>query len=160
MLKSVSIEEPDFETASDVVAKCPNGKIKNRSTSAIYVIMRIDLDGPDTDADVLGYSYDMEYGCPFIESIAARDAFGKFWDFKKQGSPCFDPLDDDGLPRAPPAGRFMMWDLLDAEESLTAASLTIYQNSAKPLRRYKLCLAQPTINDFLAIETEKDKLFL
>ncbi len=147
------------------------GTIRGRSTASLYVVIKIDLDGPATDADAMGYSYDKEYGCPFIETIAARDCFGKFWDFKGQGSPCFDPIDDDGNTRPLPKRRFMMWDELDEESPedciprTIAASLTIYDYDAesathRAARRYKLCMVQPTIDDYVAIETEGDKLFL
>lgn len=45
------------EPAHDVVVKCPNGK-KKLPTASIYVVIRINLQGPETDADVIAYSYD------------------------------------------------------------------------------------------------------
>lgn len=162
--------EPVFDesTSHDVVARCPNGKIKGRSTAPIYVIIRINLDGTDTDADVIGYSYASEYGNPFMENIAARDAFGKFWNYK-DGSPCYDPVKDDGTERPFPEGRFIMWDEVDPDyegiPSVTVGSITIYEakeadKNRRPIRRYKMMQAQPTINDFMSIETAGDKKFL
>lgn len=163
--------DPKFEEGPehDVVARCPNGKIRGRSSAPIYVIMRVDMENPDEiDADVIAYSYENDLGSRFVETIAARDTFGKFWDFGAHGSPCFDPFRDDGSQRDFPPGRFMMWDEPEDEAPecprSTISSLTIYDGDApgKPraIRRYKVCLAQPTINDYIAMETEGDKLFL
>ena len=165
--------EPVFDdkVSHDVVERCPNGKIKGRSTAPVYVIIRINLDGVDTDADVLGYSYGPDYGCPFMETVAARDAFGKFWNYK-DGSPCFDPIKDDGSERPLPTDRFLMWDEIEEDydgiPSVTIGSLTIYEAKAegdseiarKPIRRYKMMQAQPSLNDFMSIETEGDRKFL
>jgi len=169
--------EPVFDekVSHDVVERCPNGKIKGKSTSPIYVIIRINLDGVDTDADVLGYSYGSDYGCPFMEMVAARDAFGKFWNYK-DGSPCFDPIKDDGSERPLPDGRFLMWDEIEEDydgiPSVTIGSLTIYEAKEetkpgepdntvrRPIRRYKMMQAQPSLNDFMAIETTGDRKFL
>ena len=176
MISSVEIADPKFDddVEHDVVARCPNGKIQGRSSAPIYVVIRIDFDDEGTDADVVAYSYDTDLGCTFIETIAARTTFGKFWNFKTNGSPCFDPICDDGSVRDPPNGRFMMWDEIEQDDAdvpdTTKASLTIYDldetgstNSKpkyKPIQRYKLCIAQPTINDYVAIETTGDKFFL
>lgn len=174
MIRATKIEEPVFETdprKTDVVERCPNGKIRGRSTSAIYVVVRINLDGADTDADVIGYSWDPDYGCPFMESIAARDCFGRWWDAAKYGSAVFDPVRDDGTEVPLPAEKFMMWDEPDEEDDgippSTVAAITIYDmfrpetpGTRRPLRRYKLERAQPTIRDYVAIETEGDRKFL
>ena len=166
-------EEPKFDEKvnHDVVSRCPNGKIKGKSTAPIYVIVRIDLDGVDTDADILGYSYSPDYGCPFLENIAARDCFGKFWNYK-DGSPCFDPIRDDGSERPLPEGRFIMWEEIEPDydgiPSVTVGAITIYEakeeakkeEDRRPIRRYKLMQAQISPNDFLAIETAGDRKFL
>jgi hypothetical protein len=173
MIRSEEVKDPDFEKeiaegrCRPVMDKCKNGKVRGRSSAPIYVVIRIDLDGADTDADVLGYSYSEDCGCPFIETVAARDAFGAFWNFQKNGSPCFDPIADDGSTRQPPTGRFIMWDELEESADpdnlpdTTKASLTIYEagDDHKPIRRYKLVMAQPTINDYVQMETAGDLLF-
>jgi len=173
-------EEPTFDEGrcTDVSLRCPNGRLRGVSTAAIYTVLRVNMEGEEPDADVLGYSYSEQFGCPFIETVAARDAFGRFWNFSKEGSPCYDPYDDAGELRPPPAGRFLMWDEPEEDDegipSPTRASLTIYDaregeptgdvladlQKRKAIRRYKFVLTQPTINDMVAIETEGDKLFL
>jgi hypothetical protein len=151
----------------DVVAKCPNGKLK-RNTAPIYVVIRVDVDGADTDADVIAYSYDADFGSKFIEQIACRETYGKFWDYKKDGSPCFDPYTDDGEERPFPDGRFMMWDETTLEDETDEAgmpmpatpTLVIFDGpDHHAIRKYKLSLAQLTINDYMSIETEGDRFF-
>lgn len=160
----------------DVIAKCPNGKIRGRITDNLYVVMRVDMEDPqNVDADVLAYSYDPdECGCQFMETVAARDCYGKWWDFAKDGSPCFDPYRSDGTEKPPPPGKFMMWDETEVSQDglpdTTVASLTIYNNSGisssaaasgiVAIRRYKLATAQPTVNDYIQCETEGDRVFL
>jgi len=172
----------------DIIARCPNGKIRGRITDNLYVVMRVDMeDLQNVDADVLAYSYDPdECGCQFMETIAARDCYGKWWDFTKDGSPCFDPYRSDGTEKPPPPGKFMMWDETggsgDSVPDTTVASITIYNNCGGgmsssssssssssttviptgilAIRRYKLVTAQPTINDYIQCETEGDRVFL
>lgn len=159
----VGLERPPPE--HDVVAKCRNGKLK-RATGDVYVVMRVTLAGRETDADAVAYSYDPDFGTPFVEQIACRELYGRFWDHKKEGSPCFDPFDDDGNEVPPPVGRrFMMWDAEQDEfdsEGMPVTptpSLTVYDVDGEPMRRYKIARVQLTINDLMAIETEGDRFF-
>lgn len=169
-VRNADDEEPVFDDTVEhnVVKRCQNGVVKGRSTAPIYVIVRIHLAGEDTDADILGYSYSPQYGCSFMEAVAAKDAFGTTWDYK-HGSPCFDPVTDDGSLRAFPQGRFIMWDEpeepCDGIPSATVGSITVYEadkgmEQRETIRRYKFMQAQPTLNDFLAIETEGDRKFI
>lgn len=176
-IRNADDEEPRFDDSKchDVVARCKNGTVTGRSTAPIHVIIRINLNGRDTDADVMGYSYSPDLGLPYMELIAAKDAFNVFWDYRKNGSPCFDPIRDDGSERPLPSGRFMMWDEfeddLDGMPKVTLGSITLYEaadpdtdptkpDSHKPFRRYKFMTAQPTINDYMAIETVGDRKFI
>jgi hypothetical protein len=184
-IRNADNEEPRFDDGDekkshDVVERCPNGKIRGRSTAAIYVIVRVNLDsrgGGDVDADVLGYSYDANYGQPFMEIVAAKDAFNVFWSYEKNlgRGPCFDPVGDDGEDKPLPAERFMMWDDikedLDGVPSMTVAAITIYEaaeagtdpndaRTRRAIRRYKFMKAELTINDYMAIETSGDQKFL
>lgn len=172
MIREEEVKDPDYDEdiktgkCMKVMDKCTQGRARGLSSNPIFVVIRVELDGADTDADVLGYSHSEDYGCPFIETIAARDAFGTFWNYKKNGSPCFDPIADDGSERPLPNGRFIMWDEPDEPNpdglmEMTRASLTIYEAGTdhKPIRRYKLVMAQPTINDYMAMETAGDLLF-
>jgi hypothetical protein len=138
----------------------------------LLICIRIDLAGKDTDADVIGYSRDVSLGGSFLEIIAARDIHGKFWDFRKNGSPCFDPIADDGTLNPLPAGKFLMWDEIEQHPdipSTTRASITAYAaaedgsdpsdiSARRAVRRFKLSVAQPTINDLMATSTEGDRL--
>lgn len=174
-MASVPVEDPVFPEAgpqTDVVARCPNGKIKGRSTAAIFVVMRINVEGVDTDADVMCYSHETQFAGRFMEYIAARDCFGQDWN-PKHGSAVWSPYRDDGSDRPVPPGRFMMWD--EQEEDIdgvpppTVCSLTIYDSAPEgyvegdartPIRRYKLVSTNITIHDYMAIETAGDTKFI
>lgn len=175
MIRSTKVEDPVFEedpAKTNVLARCPNGKVRGRSTAPVYVVIRINLEDADNvDADVIGYSWDPDIGMPFIESIAARDCFGKWWNADKYGSAVYDPVRDDGTEAPVPPEKFMMWDEIEGDcdgmLTPTAASLTVYDmfrpetpDVRKPLRRYKLACAQLTIKDYVAIETDGDRKFL
>lgn len=155
--------KPDPE--HDVVAKCKNGK-KHLSTSSIYVVIRVNLQGIETDADVIAYSYDPDFGSKFVEQIAATEVFGQFWDYDKNGSPCFDPFNDDGTEKPVPSGRFLMWDEETAEDKLDdqgmpipACPTLIVFDGEVAIRKYKVALAPLTVHDLISIETEGDKMF-
>jgi hypothetical protein len=149
----------------DVVAKCPNGK-KRLPTASIHVVIRVNLQGIDTDADVIAYSYDSDFGSKFVEQIASTEVFGRFWNYEKNGSPCFDPLNDDGSEKPMPKGKFMMWDLDSLEETVDdqgmpvkpCPTLIIFDGET-PIRKYKVALAPITVQDLVSIETEGDKFF-
>lgn len=145
----------------DVVARCPNGKIIGRSGADIYVVFRIDLE--QMDADALAYSYDEDFGGKFIEQIACREVYGKFWDFEKMGSPCWDPYGKDGQEMPKPKGKFMMWDepeetAPDAMPVPKAICLTVYDGE-RAVRRYKMATIGINVFDLIAMETEGDKFF-
>jgi hypothetical protein len=142
------------------------------SLKPILVCIRVNLAGRDTDADVLGFSRNLELGGGFLEVVAARDIYAKFWDHRKFGSPCFDPFTDEGDLKPLPPGKFIMWDEIEQHPdipSTTRASITAYDaaepdtdpndlGKRKAIRRFKLSLAQPTINDLMAVNTEGDRL--
>ena len=156
------------DPAHDVVAKCKNGKL-HRPVDDVYVIIRIDLEASEPDADAIAYSYDTVFGSQFVEQIACRELYGRFWNHEKDGSPCFDPFEDGGGQRPMPHGRLMMWDAVDDtgndENGLPkpiVPCLTIYGEGPehKPMKRYKVAKVQLTIHDLMSIETEGDKMFL
>lgn len=160
----VTVEPPkDIDPAHDVVKKCKFGK-KKLSINPIYVIIRIHIDGENSDAQVVAYSYEQDIGSRFVEQIAAKEVYGRFWDFEKEGSPCFDPIDSSGEEKPIPEGMFLMWngnDDLDEYgdfDTSTAPALTVY-NNGKPITRFKVSLANININDLMLIETEGDKFF-
>jgi hypothetical protein len=138
----------------------------------LLICIRIDLAGKNTDADVLGFSRNLDLGGGFMETVAARDIYGKFWDFRKNGSPCFDPFTDEGELKPLPVGKFIMWDELEQHPDIpntTKASITAYAaaeantnpndlSKRQAIRRFKLSLAQPTINDLMATNTDGDRL--
>lgn len=142
------------------------------SLKPILVCIRVNLAGRDTDADVLGFSRNLELGGTFLEIVAARDIYAKFWDHRKFGSPCFDPFTDGGDLKPLPPGKFIMWDEIEQHPdipSTTRASITAYDaaepdtdpndlSKRKAIRRFKLSLAQPTIHDLMAVNTEGDRL--
>ena len=152
----------------DVVARCPNGRL-HRPVDDVYVIVRINLDEDDVDADAIAYSYDTRFGSQFVEQIACRELYGRFWDHDKEGSPCFDPFGDGGESRPLPRGSFMMWDDDGSSEDDKATglpkeavpSLTIYGEGPAhvALKRYKVARVQLTIQDLMSIETDGDKFF-
>lgn len=149
----------------DVVAKCPNGK-KKLPTSSIFVVIRVNLQGVDTDADVIAYSYDPDFGSKFVEQVASTEVYGKFWDYEKNGSPCFDPVNEDGSEKPIPQGKFMMWDEESAEDKqddsgmpIVACPTLIIFDGETPIRKYKIALAQLTVQDLISIETEGDRFF-
>lgn len=152
----------------DVVLKCKNGRL-HRPVEDIYVVIRINLEDEDVDADAIAYSYDTQFGSQFVEQIACRELYGRFWDHEKEGSPCFDPYGDGGETRPLPRGRFMMWDDDGSSEDDLATglpkpavpSLTIYAEAPehKAIKRYKVAKIQLTIQDLMSIETEGDRFF-
>lgn len=163
MQTGTGLERPPPE--HDVVAKCRNGK-KKLPTAPIYVVIRVNLQGVDTDADVISYSYDPDFGSKFVEQIASTEVFGKFWDYDKNGSPCFDPFNDDGSEKPLPKDKFMMWDEESLDERLDeqgmpigACPTLIIFDGEIPIRKYKVALAQLTVRDLVSIETEGDKFF-
>lgn len=158
---------PD-DPSHDVVKKCKNGKL-HRPVDDVYVIFMIDLEGKDgPDVTAIAHSYSQDFGSEFVEQIACRHLFGRFWDHSKEGSPCFDPYDDNGELRSLPPGRFMMWDetddTADDEHGLPqpyVPTLTVYGDlpDHKPVRRYKVAKTQLTIQDLMSIETDGDIFF-
>jgi hypothetical protein len=158
---------PD-DPAHDVVKKCRNGRLL-KPVDDVYVIIRINLEGDCPDADALAHSYDPDFGSKFVEQIACREIYGRFWDYDKEGTPCFDPYTDDGEGMRPfPSGMFMMWDIEDDSDDpstgvpkVAVPSLTIYGEGPehKPMRRYKVAKTQLTIQDLMAIETDGDRFF-
>ena len=119
------------------------------------------------DADAIAHSYDPDFGSQFVEQIACRELYGRFWDYDKEGSPCFDPYGDGGEMRTFPSGSFMMWDQQaegDDEHGVpmqVVPSLTIYGEGPehKPTKRYKVAKTQMTIQDLISIETDGDRFF-
>ena len=157
---------PD-DPAHDVVKKCKNGRL-HRPVDDVYVIIRINLEGDCPDADALAHSYDQDFGSQFVEQIACREIYGRFWDHEKEGSPCFDPCGDGGEIRPFPSGTFMMWDPEDYGDDeatgipkIKSPTLTIYGPGPdhKPVRRYKVARTQLTIQDLMSIETNGDRFF-
>ena len=149
----------------DVVAKCRNGK-KKLSTSSIYVVIRVNLQGVDTDADVIAYSYDADLGSKFVEQIAATEVFGRFWSYEKDGSPCFDPFNIDGSEKPIPKTKFMMWDEDTLDDTVddqgmpaSACPTLLVFDGEVPIRKYKIALAQLTVHDLVSIETAGDQFF-
>lgn len=174
-MRETPVEDPVFKyepgPSTDVVARCPNGRVRGRSSAPIYVLFRVQLDGPDTDADVIGHSFDDIVGHTTIERMAAREAFGRDWNYQKDGSPAFDPIRDDGTTRPPPPGRFIMWDDIqpdiDGIPSDCRGCVTVYDayhpetpDTRKAISRYKLMVSQPTLEDFMLMETAGDLKFL
>lgn len=161
----VSIEPPkDIDPEHDVVKKCKLGR-KKLPTNPIFVIIRVEIDGENSDARVIAYSYDSDIGSRFIEEIAAKEVYGRFWDIEKEGSPCFDPINENGEEKPLPDGMFLMWDEdtgdLDEYGNFDTGSspaLTIYNNGTA-IARYKLSKAHININDLMTIETEGDRFF-
>jgi hypothetical protein len=157
--------KPD-DPAHDVVEKCKNGKL-HRPVDDVYVVLRLTLDGDDIDGDVVAYSYNPDFGSTFVEQIACRQLYQRFWDYDKEGSPCFDPYNDDGELRKFPSGRFMMWDAADDGDDehgmprRVCPTLTLYGDGPehKPFMRYKVCTASLNIYDLMSIETEGDRFF-
>ena len=158
---------PD-DASHDVVKKCKNGRL-HRPVEDVYVLFRIKLDKDYPDVDALAHSYDPDFGSQFVEQIACREVYGRFWDVEKEGSPCFDPYDDEGELRQVPMGKFMMWDVDedDAEDDehgvpkVKVPSLTIYDEGPehKAIMRYKVAKTQLTIQDLMSIETQGDRFF-
>lgn len=152
----------------DVVLKCKNGRL-HRPVDDIFVIIRIDIEQDDADAHAIAYSYDVQFGSQFVEQIACRELYGRFWDHEKEGTPCFDPYDDEGKMRPLPRGRFMMWDDDGSSEDdaatglpkVSTPSLTIYDKGPehRPIKRYKVSKVQLTIQDLISIETDGDRFF-
>lgn len=169
----VSFSDPSMslvpdDPSHDVVKKCRNGRL-HKPVDDVYVVIVIDFDGKDgPDASAIAHSFSPDFGSEFVEQIACRQLYGRFWDHKKEGSPCFDPYGDDGELRAFPGGSFMMWDPqddgVDDENGLPKQSvptLTVYGEGPehKPVKRYKVAKTQLTINDLMSIETEGDLFF-
>ena len=136
--------------------KCKNGKL-HRPVDDVHVVFRVDLDPEGADASAIAHSYDADFGSQFIEQIACRELYGRFWDHEKEGSPCFDPVEDG----EPPEGRFMMWDVPPDDGDEHLPSLTIYGPGPKHTaeRRYKIAKTQLTIQDLMSIETDGDRFF-
>ena len=148
------MELTPIDPKNDVVLRCKNGT-RVRNTSCIYVVFRIDCECVEPDAEVIAYSYDEDFGTAFIEQVASREVFGQFWDYKN-GSPCFDPIDDDGnVKPLPTDSRFMMWDSPSDDRPPT---LSVFEKE-KLVSRYKLATAYLTINDLMSIETDGDRFF-
>jgi hypothetical protein len=156
---------PD-DPAHDVVAKCKNGRL-HKPVDDLYVIFRINLEGDCPDADAVAHSFSPDFGSLFVEQIACKELYNRFWDHEKEGSPCFDIYDDDGEIRPFPSGKFMMWDPEDKGDDehglpkVNVPTLTIYGDGPehKPIKRYKIAKTQLTIQDLMSIETEGDKFF-
>jgi hypothetical protein len=145
----------------DVVLKCKNGKRK-LPTGDIYVLFRIST---GMNADVIAYSWDPDFGKKFIEQIACKEIFGKFWD-PKDGSPCFDPFNDDGSRRPIPNGKILIWDESTTELDFDDQGMpidpcpTLYVfDDKEPVCKYKMQRATVTIHDYVSIETQGDKFF-
>lgn len=164
-LRSASLVPDD--PAHDVVKKCKNGRL-HKPVDDVYVIIRINLEGEMPDADAIAHSYSSDFGSQFVEQIACREVYGRFWDHVKEGSPCFDPYVDGGETTRPfPSGIFMMWDPvdnIDDEHGIprnAVPTLTIYDEGPihKPIKRYKVVKTQLTIQDLMSIETDGDTFF-
>lgn len=170
-IKETKVEDPVFDEkrCTDVVARCPNGKIRGRSTSSIFVIIRITIDGENSDADVIAYSYEGVFGSSFVELVAAKELYGRDWN-PSNGSPCFDPFREDGSEKPLPPHKFMMWDEVDDDydgvPSMVRYSLTVYgdeeegRTDRRAIKRYKVTEAQLSLRDFVAIETDGDRKFI
>lgn len=178
-MKSTDIIDPVFDKEqgpdTNVVSRTVYGKVRGLSSAPIYVIIRILLDGPDTDAFVIAHSFDPLYGNKTIEQMAAREAFQCDWNYERDGSPCFDPISEDGVSEKPlPCGRFIMWDEpeekddcgMPSPDSNVIDSITVYDcyrpesSTRKALCRYKLMKSQPSMEDYMMMETAGDLKFL
>ena len=170
-IKETKVEEPVFDEkrCTDVVKRCPNGKIRGRSTASIYVITRLNIDGENTTSDVIGFSYEDKFGSQFVEMIAAKELYGRDWNYSN-GSPCFDPFREDGTERPLPTHKFMMWDEIeqdyDGVVSMVSRSLTIYgekeegREDRRAIKRYLVSQAQLCLLDYIAMETDGDRKFI
>ena len=139
--------------------------------STLYVAIREDhhlvqtAKGKNIGVEVLGYTDDMNDGMKFIETVAAKDVYGRDWTFNASEDPFYDPQNEDNLP--PSDGKFVVWDedivgddpVLDRPTTVLG-SASVY--SEKPdrylLRSYKLCRANPMVADFVRATSEGDRM--
>lgn len=150
--------------------------------TCIRVCVRVDHQLIRTDAtrnagvEVLAYSESPDEIMHFIETVAARDVFGRMMNPETDADPFFDmeaaaSSSSDGTPDLDslPESRFLVWDN-DIEEDDTVvdrptsveASVSLYASKAedaerKLLRTYKMCQAHPTLESFKAERTAGDE---
>jgi hypothetical protein len=145
--------------------------------TSLRVCVRVDHELIRSDSrrnagvEVLAYSESPDEIMHFIETVAARDVFGRMMNPETDADPFFDMEDDDGeqMPD-PPEGRFLVWDNdIEEDDSLVdrptsvEASVSLYASKAedpdrKLLRSYKMCLAHPTLESFRAERTAGDEM--
>lgn len=140
--------------------------------STIFVAVRLDHKlvaddkGRNVGVQTLSYFDSMDDGTSYIETVAAKDAHGRAWVNEQHGDPCYDPLNDAGLP--PPDERFIVWDedleeddpVLDRPSSVVA-SISLYASKTEDpdrplLRSYQLCRTNPSVEDFRRATSEGD----
>jgi len=141
--------------------------------STLFVAVRIDhklvadAKGRNVGVQTLSFFEEMDDGTTYIENVAAIDVHGKSWTTEQHGDPCFDPLNDEGLP--PPDERFIVWDedleeddpVLDRPSSVVA-SISLYSSKSEDpdrtlLRSYQLNRTNPSVEDFRRVTTEGDR---
>lgn len=143
--------------------------------TSIRVCVRVDHQLIRTDGtrnagvEVLAYSESPDEIMHFIETVAARDVFGRMMKPETDPDPFFDPEETLGKVE-PPETRFLVWDtdiedddpVVDIPTSVEA-SVSLYSSKAEDperrlIRSYKMCVAHPTLESFKAERTAGDEL--